>query len=257
MWSRQYRRRSVNNVLDEVEYLLKNYGIREFNFNDDLFTAKKSWFEEFYYGTVERKLDISYTCQTRVDTLNLDTLDYLKKTGCGKVVLGLASGSKKILGLMNKMINLEDVFAAVERIKKANMKVGASFVIGYYGETKETVKETVSFAKNLKLHHASFFQASPFPGTYFYDLLKKEKLLNEDMDWESYLVVSGSKPPFRLHDMEPDEINGAVKYALKKYYLSPSYIMMRLSEIRSYKQVFILLKGFIIFIRILFANDKK
>lgn len=243
IWLRQYRRRNIKLVVDEIENLMRDYGCTQFNFNDDLFSAHKGWLKEFADEIAKRKLDISFVCSTRADLIDDDRLALLKQMGCYKVALGLESGSARMLTLMNKKLELGKVPGAIKKIKQYGIKAGAAFVIGHYGETEETIRETIAFAKRLDLHTVAFFQASPFPGTALYSMLKERNLIRPNTRWSEYAIVSPAPPVYDLPTMSAEEIHRWVKRAYRAYYLRPRYFVDRLLEIRNPHHMMNLIRG--------------
>lgn len=243
IWRSHYRRRSPQNVLAELEEIINNYSINEFNFNNDLFTAKRDWLTEFCEGIIERKWDIRFVCNTRVDMIDPPKLQLLKRAGCDKIALGLESGSKRMLGLMNKKVNFDQVPQGVQMIKDAGIKVGAAFVLGHYGETRKSIRKTIDFAKHINPHTVAFFQASPYPGTSLYRLLKENGCLHKDASWADYAIVSYAPPVYDLPGLPGEEINRWVKRAYREFYLRPAYVWQRIKGINSPHEIVNLFKG--------------
>jgi len=253
MWGRRYRQRSVNKIIEEIEDCANNYGCDEFNFNDDLFTADRDRVKELCDKIIEKKINIKWVAMSRADYIDIDLLKIMKKAGCKKIAMGLESGSEKVLKCMNKRINLDKSIKAVKMIKKAGIAVGASFVLGHIGETKETIKQTIAFAKKLNPDTVAFFQASPYPGTEFYKIAQKAGYIREDAQWIDYAIVSDKPSVIDLPRLSAEEIYKWVKKAYKSFYFSSRYIFSRIKKINSWKAFTDNLKG----LKILFSIVKN
>jgi len=251
MWDGKYRYRSPENVIREIEELVNKYGVSEFNFNDDLFTANKKRLRKFCELIIEKSLNIQWVCMSRADYIQPEILRLMKKAGCGKIAMGLESGSQKVLNVMNKQIDLQRSLEAVKEIRKAGIKVGVSFVMGHVGETEETIKETIKLAKRCNADTVAFFQASPYPGTEFYRMVKEAGYLRHDIKWSNFAIVSNQISTVNLPGLPAEAIHKWVKKAYRSFYLSPQYIFSRLKNIRSIHDLKNLVLGIGIFMKIL------
>jgi radical SAM superfamily enzyme YgiQ (UPF0313 family) len=257
MWDGKYRYRSPENVICEIEELVNGYGVSEFNFNDDLFTANKKRLERFCELIIEKQFDIHWVCMSRADYIHPEILKLMKKAGCGKIAMGLESGSQTVLNAMNKHVDLHKSLEAVREIKKTGIKVGVSFVIGHIGETEETIKETIKLAKKCNPDTVAFFQASPYPGTEFYRMVKEAGYLRPDIRWSDFAIVSNQISTVNLPGLPAEAIHKWVKKAYRSFYLSPKYISSRFIHIRSLHDLKNLVLGLGIFVKIFFTNSKE
>ena len=167
---------SPKNVITEMRYLQKSYGINKFHFLDNLFFIDPDWTREFLSLIYKNKMKIEWRCITRADIIeqmSLQLLSEAKIAGCTKICMGLESGSQSVLDLMNKQLTLEQSKKAIEQCKKAKIKVKAYFIIGYPGETKEDVNKTIQFAKTIKLDDVNFIPLKIYPGTPLYEQNKQ------------------------------------------------------------------------------------
>ena len=169
----KWRTRSSKNVVEEIEYLLNHYeDIRSFQFYDDNFTLNKSRVIELCELLIKKSLNkYMWSCQVRVDQITKDLLELMKKAGCVKVSYGVESGSPTILKNIHKGISLEKVRETFEMTKKVGIERLAYFMIGNPGETKESIQESVYFAKSLKSTSTLWIIAQVYPGT---ELAKKQ-----------------------------------------------------------------------------------
>ena len=170
-----WRGRSPENVLEEMKTVYEEYGIRNIEFMDDTFTLNQERAEKICDEIIKQGWDISWGASSRVDTLSKRLVEKMKKAGCWILFLGIESGSQRILDTIGKRITLEQVKKAVKILKDAGIQVLGSFIIGFLQDTKETIKETIKFAKSLNLNYAEFSILTPYPGTPIFDYAKKTR----------------------------------------------------------------------------------
>jgi len=167
------RFRSPRKVVDEIAYLRKKRGIRFFNFGDNDFTCNKKWLEEFCKETIKRKLDIGWTCLSKIRPINIKTLSLMKEAGCIFMFFGIESASPKILKLLNRPTNIEMVKSLIDDCNRLGIFTKASFIIGIPTDTVEDLKETIKFAKGIKPTEYTIFWYSPIPSTPLFEISKK------------------------------------------------------------------------------------
>ncbi len=166
-----FRERSPGNVAGEVEEAL-SLGYDRVFFQDDCFTLNKGRVHSFCDEVEKRGLEFDWECLSRVDTIDEDAATRMREAGCRRIFFGLESGSEEILKIMNKRTTPEQGRRAVEAATSAGIKTGAFFIIGYPGETDETMLETLRFASSLPLDYLSFSFPYPIPGTGLYERVK-------------------------------------------------------------------------------------
>lgn len=249
IFGRRVRYRSPEKVVEEIEYVMKNYNAREISFWDDMMTVNKGWMHKFCDLIIAKKLDIVWTCYARVDSVDEPMLRKMKKAGCWNIFFGFESGVQELLNNINKGITLEQIKKANDLCKKIGIEVRASFMIALPGETPELARRTIEFAKKLNPDYVQFCITTPYPGTSLYDNAKKYGDLIEDYSkfsiWEPVFVPKGYK--------NPEEIKNVEKKAMKEFYLRPRYILSRIKKINSLEDIFRYLKGF----RLLLGFIKK
>jgi anaerobic magnesium-protoporphyrin IX monomethyl ester cyclase len=172
-WKRTTRFRSPENVLQEIRECVERYGIRNFVFVDDTFTLQRKRTIDICRKISELPYAIRIFCSSRANTISEDRLYWLKKAGCYCLSFGLESGSDAVLGRMRKGITVNAVRKALAMTKKAGVATHGSFIIGYDGETEDTIEETIRFSIDLGLDQAQFSILVPFPGTECFDIAKK------------------------------------------------------------------------------------
>ncbi|MDP2909879.1 MAG: radical SAM protein [bacterium] len=250
MWQRKVRFRSIKNVVDEIEECLNKYGIGEFNFHDELFTVNKARTIEFCREILKRNLDIAWVCMIRVDYTDEETLGWMKKAGCKKIMFGFESGSQMILDLMKKRVALDKAEIAVKLVKKICIKTAGNFMLGNIGETEETIRQSIDLAKKLNTDTMAFFVASPYPGTEFYQIAKANGYFRKDFEWKDFTLVSNNLPPLNLPGLPAEKILYWQKRAYREYYLRPRYILGKLFSVRNLVDLKNLYNGAKLFLRL-------
>ena len=227
------RPRSARNIVDEIKILQKNYGIKEINFYDDTFTLFKRVVKEFCEIVLNENIDITWSCFTRVDYVDYDTLKIMKKAGCHLILFGVESADEEILKTIKKNISLEQVKKVVRMSRKIGIETRASFMLGNPGETVETMKKTIKFAIKLDPDEVQFNITTIYPGTEMYDWAKENGYLTAT-DWSKYNV---SDVVMNLPTVTPDQLQEYYAKAHKEFYLRPKIILRRLLKIRSMTQL--------------------
>jgi radical SAM superfamily enzyme YgiQ (UPF0313 family) len=243
IWTRRVRLRSPMNVVDEIQECYEQYGARTFTFHDDIFCMKRERTIEICREICRRKLDITWSCMTRVNFVWPDAVAAMKKAGCAKLLFGLESGSNEILKILQKNATTEQAREAFRITKAAGIKTGGSFMIGNIGDTEETIRQTIAFAKSLDPDTIGFFVAVPYPGTQMYKEAKKLGYLRKDLAWEDFAVVGKGRSPMELPNLSAERIRELQIKALREFYFRPRYMLRKLSSLRSFAQVRSMLRG--------------
>lgn len=195
VFGQEFRTRSAVNIVDEMERV-RALGYERVWFSDDCFTLHKKRLLSICDEMVRRRLDINWECLSRVDTIDKQTAHSMRKAGCVRVFFGLESGNDGVLKLMNKQTTTRESEKAVLTMKAAGMQVGAFFIVGYPGETDDTILDTLRFASSLPLDYLSFSVPYPIPGTPLYDRVRSA-IEFDDLDQPKHLSVTDHKLIYR------------------------------------------------------------
>lgn len=226
------RKRSPENIVEEIKECVNKYGIKNFLFWSDIFNIDKEWVMELCQKIIDSGLDITWSANTRADTADEEMAQKMYEAGCRLVSIGVESGSQEMLDKIGKKITLDDVRLTVKIFKKAGIKIYNYFVIGLPWEDEETVEDTIDFAIELDSDFISFYTATPLPGTRFYEYAKENKLINSDTSFSSAYFY----PSVNTHHLSKDKVFELHKKAIKSFYLRPSYICKMLAKIRSFEE---------------------
>ncbi len=176
MFGRTFRAMSPKRTVDEVEFLVREYGFECVSFSDDTFAIDKKRAIKIAREIKRRKLGISYRVQLRANTSDEDLIKELADSNCIQVDVGVESGSPKILKTLNKGITVEQVEKAFANYRKYGLQSGATFIIGTPGETEEDIEMSRKLAKKINANYTQFFILTPYPGTPLYEYAKEHGL---------------------------------------------------------------------------------
>lgn len=227
------RMHSVGYLIGIIKMLQKDYGIKQIMFYDDTFTTYRNKVKEFCQTIIDQKIDISWVCFSRVDTIDEETLRLMKKAGCHQIMYGIESGSEVILKNINKRIDREKAKAAVKMTKKVGIECRCTFMLGNQGETEETIMQTIKFALELDPDIALFNITTPFPGTEVFRWAKENGYLVSE-DWAKY---DFSNMLLRLPTISPEKIEEYYHKVFRMFYRRPSYLFKRLLRLRSLNDI--------------------
>ncbi|MCM8761527.1 MAG: radical SAM protein, partial [Candidatus Omnitrophica bacterium] len=239
---KKIRRRSVENVLSELQMLKNDFGIKEFHIVDDNFTMDAAYVKEFLRKLKSLSLGMSWAVPNgvRMDTLDDEMLKLMKDTGLYMISLGIESGSDKVLSSMKKGITTARISEYVNRIAKAGIDMAGFFILGFPGETEETMRQTIDFSLKLPLKRANYFTYLPFPGTESYEALRAGGEL-DDVDWERFYFTNAAYVPKALTRKRLKNIH---RLAFAAFYLRPHIIFYQLMSIKSPRHFFFLARRF-------------
>lgn len=227
------RYRSPKKIIEEIKILVNDYGIKDIAFWDDTMTVDKKRVLEICRLIKEEGLDITWSAQARVNTVNPEVLKAMKKAGCWKIFYGVESLLQKNLNALKKGTKVENAFDAVKWTKKAGIAAETSFIFGIPGETYEDAKETVKKIIKLNPDYMKCFPLTPIPGTELYENVDKYgKMLTDDLD-----KFTENKIVFVPYTMTEEQLKKIIPYAYKRFYLRPSYIIKQALKIRSISDI--------------------
>lgn len=184
--SRKWRARSAENVLEEIDELTNKWGVKFIEFEDDNLTLNKERAVRIFEGLASR--DVRWSCANglRVDTLDYETLELMKKAGCEAIHLAIESGAPEMLERMNKKLDLGRVKEIARACKKLDLPIVAFFIVGHPGESEKSFKKSlnlVRWLKNFGMTACGVHIATPYPGTRLLEICReKGYLLNDNIE---------------------------------------------------------------------------
>lgn len=197
-----WRKRSSENVLEEIKLLIKNYDIEHIEFEDDNLTLDKARAMEIFEGIEKINKDIkelswSTPNAVRIDTLDEELLKKIKKSNCLSLSLAIESGDPEILKKMHKEINLWKVIEVTKLCKQLDIKTIVFFMVGYPGETGDSFNKTLSFVKKLKEIGVDIFYSTitrAYPGTKLFDVCLEKNYISRDIERENIFLGNTITP---------------------------------------------------------------
>jgi radical SAM superfamily enzyme YgiQ (UPF0313 family) len=213
------RTRSPQNVYEEIKWITENIPeMRELSFDDDTFTADPKHARAV--AQLIKPLGISWTINARANC-DYETLKVMREAGLRHVVVGYETGNEQILKNIKKGVTKPQAIEFTRNCKKLGLSVHGAFIMGLPGETRDTIRETIEYAKQLDLNSIQASLASPYPGTEFYDLCKKEGWISSD----DFIDDSGhQKCVINYPHLSNSEIFDSVEEFYNKFYFRPKYI---------------------------------
>ena len=231
------RMRSAKNVIEELRFLKKKYGIKQFMIVDDNFTASKKRLLEICSEL--KKMKLSWFCFSRVSNVDREMLHTMKKAGCFLIFYGIESGNQEVLNKINKNITLEQAEKAVKLTKKEGIIVNCSFMLGLPYDTKETMQQTLDFAKKINPHIAEFYITTPFPGTKLNEIAIKHGWIKQNNnDWSNYSVHRQNV--LKTSEFDPKEVEAFVKKCYQQYYLRPRFLLLSIKKVVTWPKAIVI-----------------
>lgn len=240
-YDRKIRFRSPKNVVDEIEYLVKNHGVKEIHFEDDNFTLKRSHAYEVCKMIVDRKIKITFTCPNgiRADKVDKELLLMMKKAGCYCFAYGIESANSQILKNINKDEDIETIKKSIDIAADCGIDCVGFFIFGLPGETKQSIEQSINFALSSKLTRAQFMIFDVLPGCNLYDDLDGQ--FESDFSKESYC-----SPEYVPETLTKQDLIDAQERAFRKFYFRPR-IMFRMLRSVTLSQIGFLAKRLLTF----------
>lgn len=233
------RHRSAADIAGEIELLTRDFGVREVHFLDDNFSSSREFVLEVCGEISARFPRLAWCCPNglRLDTLDRELLPAMKRAGCYSVSVGIESGSAEILRRMKKGITTEKVREKVSLIKEAGLDACGFFILGFPGETGETMEETISFACSLPLDRASFFNFLPLPGARITgELAEGGEIGRVDYEQLHYIYT-----PYLAPGITAEKLKSAQRAAFLRFFLRPKILLGVVLKLRSWNQILLLL----------------
>ena len=212
----QYR--SPEAVVDEIEYLINKYGIREFHIVDDVFNVNMKRAKKVLDAIIERNLNIhiSFPNGLRADFFDDELIDKMQRAGVYRMALGIESGSQRIQDMIQKDLDINIIYDVVEKLTQARMSVHGFFMLGFPSETRKEMKETIDFACDLGLTTANFSLVIPNPGTD----LRQTFIESRESNFEDFSEYTFDAASCNASEVGGEDLVKLKREANKKFYLS-------------------------------------
>lgn len=251
-----FRRRDPEDVVNELEYIVNNFeDLGEVFFEDDTFTADHRHVRRICELILERGLKITWSCNARAD-VPLDLLQLMKKAGGREMCVGFESASPEVLKNIHKGIkNTDKAVEFTKNARKAGMLVHGCFMVGNPGDTPETLRMTLDYAKKLNPNTAQFYPIMAYPGTEAY----KEALASgalKTRDYSQWLDKDGyHRTTISRGELTSQKLVDFCDQARREFYLRPSYILRQgIMSLKNPRERYRVLRGFKTLVKHLFRH---
>jgi radical SAM superfamily enzyme YgiQ (UPF0313 family) len=226
IFGRRTRRRSVKNVVDEVEHLHKNYGIRGIYYCDDTFTLSSKWVREYCEELKKRNLNIKWACQSRVDQTDRDLMRLMKETGLVQLDFGVESGSEKILKVLGKGgagDRTDNIKQSFKLCQELDIRTLATFIIGNPDETRDDIDQSFRVAKEIKADYTAFYFLTPYPGTDIYNMAIEKGWLDPNLPFSEIWAHRQPELPLMAITFGKEELRD-IRRHLQNQFFARNYL---------------------------------
>lgn len=227
-YGKPFRQRSVNNVVDEIEYLANRYAVDGFYICDDAFCIRKQFTFDFCAELTRRNLKLIWATETKVNLVSRDMIQVMKEAGCVQLDFGVESGSSEVLKRMKKDITIEQVRNAFSWCHEIGIRPLANFMFNTAGETEDDVQKTLSLAREIDACYYSFNLMIPFPGTDIYEDVQPKLTIDEyDLLANTYNTLSDQRFKFARHDINLDKLVWKAHVSFNSLWRRASFLFNR------------------------------
>jgi radical SAM superfamily enzyme YgiQ (UPF0313 family) len=226
------RKRSIDNIMREVDRLVNIFNTKELRIWDDVFTIN----EDFTIAICKelKRYNLVFSCNGRVNMLSPKMLKVMKDAGCWSVDFGIESGNDQILKIINKRFSVQEASESIKMVKAAGLDVRAFFILGFPQETIQTVGDTIKFSLSNNIDYATFYLPQAYPGTKLFEIAKQEGALERDF---SKYLITGKVASYVNRNIGMENIQRLQRHAYRSFYRRPSYIAKMLLKIRGMDDV--------------------
>ncbi|RJP18990.1 MAG: radical SAM protein [Candidatus Omnitrophota bacterium] len=224
-----HKLRDLDNAMQELHHV-KRLGIRELWIKDLTFGVNRSHSTEFLHRLINENLQLDWITLSRVDVMDEEMLTLMSQAGCHTIQFGVESADQGILNSIEKQIEPQRVRDTFALCRKLNIRTLAHFIIGLPGETEETARATIEFAKEIEPDYASFNVAAPRMGTDLREKAIREGWTSKDAD---AIDNSIAFPQMEIGTLSGERIRELRNQAIREFHLRPSYLWRKATGWRS------------------------
>lgn len=233
-----YRSRDPKHVVDEIEHMIRDFGVRDIAFVDSLFCANKRRVMKICDEIIRRGVKVSWTCSSRVEVVDKEMLQKMKDAGCWRTRFGVESGSDQVLDFISKGITKEKIRNAITWAHEVGLRPKAFFMVGHMPDTHETIQETIEFAKSIPLHDVTVQINTLLPQTPQMEVWQREgskwgRVINETTSEKSFW-----EPTFVPWGLESKDIIEYHRQFYREFYFRPVTLARHLEGIENWRHVY-------------------
>ncbi|MBI1849457.1 MAG: cobalamin B12-binding domain-containing protein [Planctomycetes bacterium] len=243
MMGKEFRPRSVGNVLEEIRTLHDVHGVREFLVVDDIFNMELDRAKaicDAIVGAGLTDIRLSFPCGLRGDRMDTELLEKLRPL-VYRLHYAVESGSPRIQKLVKKYLKLERLLEVVDETDRLGILTQGFFLFGFPTETREEIEQTIDYALESRFHTAQFMSVKAFPGTPIHDLAREEGV-DLSYDPNQYAYIRADKP---LNGMSSEEMGKIIQRAYRRFYFDSWRISRNLIRHPRKRQIFELIPMFL------------
>ncbi len=223
------RANSPQKVFQMMQHLHRQFGIRHVQFVDDLFLASRLRTLELCDLIISNRLDMTWSCTARVDTVKPDVLKRMRQAGCWEISFGLETGSNELLQKMEKAARVEASEQAVNWTAAAGIRCKGLFMLGYPGENSQTIAQTKAFVQRIPMTTMNLSKFTPYPGSQIYREIYGINI--RDDHWEK---MNGMNFVWESDDLSVATLDREYQNILKSFYkqrrIMHNYLIMSLQH---------------------------
>ena len=231
-----YRKRSVQNVVDEIQHDVSAFGVKQIGFMDPIFPMGRKHAIAFSEEMIKRGLNekVVWLSELRTDVVDYEALKWLHRSGARRLVFGIESGVDALLKTVGKQNSIDRSRQTIEHCRELGITTVGLFMIGMPGETPEMTRATIDYACSLPLDFAKFAITVPFPGSELYTQMVKDGKLDRK-DWENYTTFNPDQSQIVIASevQSPEQLLDSLREATRRFYMRPRVIGRQLFKIRS------------------------
>jgi len=248
-FGRSIRALPVGRILDEIDTLVTRYGIKSIFFTDDSLMTLADEFEEICRQLVRRDYDLEWSINARTSETNPRILELMRRAGCWQMSFGIESGSWAILKRIKKAATPRMHLRALEQTRAAGIKSNAYIIIGFPGETHETLAETEAFLREASIDTLRLTYFTPFPNTD----------ITADLEGNGEVVADWTKLNFYNIAYIPNgltagDLEAAYRRIMKGFYLRPRVLASFLPDLVNPRKALNLFRGTFGLSKLLYAS---
>lgn len=248
-----YNPRSIETVMNEIQECYDRFGIREIDIFDYEFLINRKRAMGICKEIQKRKIDILWACRARIDSVDDELLREMAAAGCGRIYYGIESGDQEMLDRVNKGITLEQVRETIKLTRKHGIRALGFFLIGSPQETRESIRQTLKFAKSLNLDYVQFSKTTAKPLTSMWQDMVAETGYDY---WREYILGNAEEAalPRPWTELTNDEIDELAYRAYVKYHARPWFLLSHTLKVRSWQEF---RRKFLAFWDMMFKQEKR
>lgn len=220
VFGQKIRAHSAEYMADLFEYLNRQFGIRDVTFEDDTFMVYRKNVERFCELLIERKLGMTWACNSRVNLAKPELLKLMRRAGCWHISYGVETGSQEILDHESKKLTLAQIEEGIVNTARSGIHAKGFFIVGHARETQETLRATYELTRRLPFADVSVTCMTPFPGS---PLSKTAHEFGEfENDWTKMNLLN---PVFVPHGLTQADLTHWQRKILRDFYFKPRTLM--------------------------------